>query len=70
MKRPFSGKHGPEPVINLSKHGSIEPGIWNFIGQFKYDHKTFIGHFLSDEVKVKEIMNIFEEHARLLYSLP
>ena len=70
MKRPFSGKHGPEPVINLSKHGSIEPGIWNFIGQFKYDHKTFIGHFLSDEVKVKEIMTIFEDHARLLYSLP
>ena len=70
MKRPFTGKNGPEPVIELSKHGFIKPGIWNFIGEFEYDHKTFIGHFLSDENKIKEIMNIFEDHARLLYKLP
>ena len=70
MKRPFTGKNGPEPVIELSKHGFIKPGIWNFIGEFEYDHKTFIGHFLSDENKIKEIMKIFEDHARLLYKLP
>ena len=70
MKRPFTGKNGPEPIIELSKNGFIKPGIWNFIGEYEYDHKTFIGHFLSDEDKIKEIMDIFEDHARLLYTLP
>ena len=48
----------------------IEPGVWQHIGKFNFDHKAFVGHFLDDPEKVKEMMDIFEKHASILYSIP
>ena len=69
MSRPFTGELGPEPMKNLSIT-DIEPGIWQHIGTFNFDHKAFVGHFLSDSKKIKEMLDIFEEHARILYLIP
>jgi len=70
MHRPFTGKNGPEPFTTLLSHDEIRPGIWNHIGEYEFDHKAFVGHFLNDSTKINEIMDIFENHARLLYTLP
>ena len=70
MKRPFTGKNGPEPMRLLSSSNQIEPGVWLHIGEFPFDHKAFVGHFLDDPNKINDIMRIFEEHANRLYSLP
>jgi hypothetical protein len=70
MKRPFTGKNGPEPMRLLSSSSHIEPGVWIHIGEFPFDHKAFVGHFLDDPNKINDIMRIFEEHASRLYSLP
>ncbi len=69
MSRPFTGEFGPEPMKNLSIT-DIEPGVWQHIGTFNFDHKAFVGHFLSDSKKIKEMLDIFEEHARILYLIP
>lgn len=69
MARPFTGKHGPEPMKKLSVN-FIEPGVWQHIGKFNFDHKAFVGHFLENPKKVNEMMSIFEKHARILYSIP
>ena len=70
MHRPFTGKNGPEPFTTLLSHDEIRPGIWNHIGEYEFDHKAFVGHFLNDSTKINAIMDIFENHARLLYTLP
>ena len=70
MKHPFTGKLGPEPVKEFSKSDELRPGIWYHLGEYNYDHKSFLGHFLDDSSKIKNIMKIFEKHAGLLYSLP
>ncbi len=70
MMRPFTGENGPEPLKELSNTKIIKPGIWHHIGIFEFDHKSFLGHFLDEPSKINEIMNIFEQQARLLYSLP
>jgi len=70
MMRPFTGENGPEPLKELSNTEIIKPGIWHHIGIFEFDHKSFLGHFLDEPSKINEIMNIFEQQARLLYSLP
>ena len=69
MARPFTGKYGPEPMKKLSVN-FIEPGVWQHIGKYNLDHKAFVGHFLEDPKRVNEMMNIFEEHAQILYSIP
>ncbi len=70
MKHPFTGKLGPEPVKEFSESDELRPGIWYHLGEYNYDHKSFLGHFLDDSSKIKNIMKIFEKHAGLLYSLP
>ncbi len=70
MKHPFTGKHGPEPVQSFSDSTDLKTGIWYHIGEYNYDHKAFLGHFLDDPKKINDIMKIFENHAKELYSLP
>ena len=70
MIRPFTGKNGPEPMQTLSKSNKIVPGMWFHIGEFPFDHKAFVGHFLNDPKKINDIMQIFENHAKRLYALP
>ena len=54
----------------LSKSNKIVPGMWFHIGEFPFDHKAFVGHFLNDPKKINDIMQIFENHAKRLYTLP
>lgn len=70
MLRPFTGANGPEPVKPFSNSESIQKGVWNFMGKYELDHKSFIGIFVKDKKKVDEMMNRFENHARILNSLP
>ena len=70
MMRPFTGINGPEPMKLFSSSEAIEPGVWNFMGKYQLDHKNFIGFFLDDETMVNAMMDRFENHARILYSLP
>jgi len=70
MIRPFTGKNGPEPMKIFSNSEPVETGIWHFMGKYQQDHKNFIGFFLDDKNMVTETMNRYENHARILYSLP
>lgn len=70
MIRPFTGKNGPEPMVNLKKGEIPEPGVWNFMGKYNLDHKNFIGFFLDSQKMIDDMYNRFEYHASLLYSLP
>ena len=70
MTRPFTGKNGPEPMVNLKKGETPEPGIWNFMGKYNLDHKNFIGFFLDSQKMIDDMYSRFEYHASLLYSLP
>ena len=70
MIRPFTGKNGPEPMKIFSNSEPVETGIWHFMGKYQQDHKNFIGFFLDDKNMVAEMMNRYENHARILYSLP
>jgi len=70
MIRPFTGKNGPEPMKIFSNSEPVETGIWHFMGKYQQDHKNFIGFFLDDKNLVTEMMNRYENHARILYSLP
>ena len=70
MPRPFTGKNGPEPLKTFSDTEPIEKGIWNFMGEYELDHKSFLGFFVDDEKQIKEMMERFESQARILYSLP
>ena len=70
MLRPFTGKNGPEPLKTFLPTEPIEKGIWNFMGEYAEDHKSFIGIFIDDEKQIAEMMQRFESQARLLYSLP
>ncbi|MEE2765337.1 MAG: hypothetical protein VX600_02465, partial [Candidatus Neomarinimicrobiota bacterium] len=70
MMRPFTGENGPEPMKIFSNSEPIEIGIWHFMGKYQQDHKNFIGFFLDDEKMVNAMMNRFENHVRILYSLP
>ena len=70
MIRPFTGKNGPEPMKIFSNSEPVETGIWHFMGKYQQDHKNFIGFFLDDEKMVNAMMTRFENHVRILYSLP
>ena len=70
MIRPFTGKNGPEPMKIFSNSEPVETGIWHFMGKYQQDHKNFIGFFLDDKNLITEMMNRYENHARILYSLP
>ena len=70
MTRPFTGKNGPEPMVNLKKGETPKPGVWNFMGKYNLDHKNFIGFFLDSQKMIDDMFNRFEYHASLLYSLP
>jgi len=54
----------------FSNSEPVETGIWHFMGKYQQDHKNFIGFFLDDKNMVTEMMNRYENHARILYSLP
>ena len=70
MVRPFTGNNGPEPIKIFSSSEPIEAGVWHFMGKYQQDHKNFIGFFLDDKKMVNAMMDRFENHARILYSLP
>ncbi len=70
MTRPFTGKNGPEPMVNLKKGETPKIGIWNFMGKYNLDHKNFIGFFLDSQKMIDDMYSRFEYHASLLYSLP
>ncbi len=70
MIHPFTGKNGPEPLKTFSDTEPIEKGIWNFMGEYDLDHKSFIGFFIDDEKQIDEMMERFESQAQILYSLP
>ena len=70
MIRPFTGKNGPEPMINFKYGETPQSGIWNFMGKYNLDHKNFIGFFLDNSDMVDSMFKRFERHASLLYSLP
>ena len=69
MLRPFTGENGPEPLKTFSDKGPIEKGIWNFMGEYELDHKSFIGIFIDDEKQIDLMMKRFESQAQILRSL-
>ena len=70
MVRPFTGENGPDPMVYYKKEIRLRPGIWNYMGKYKLDHKNFIGFFLDTQESVDDMYNRFERHASILYALP
>ena len=70
MVSPFTGKNGPEPMIEYEKGTKLRPGVWNYMGKYNLDHKNFIGFFLESQEMVDNLFKRFENHASMLYSLP
>ena len=70
MVRPFTGKNGPEPMIEYKKGMRLKPGVWNHMGKYNLDHKNFIGFFLETQDMVDDMFKRFENHVSMLYTLP
>lgn len=70
MRSPTTGLLGPDPVVNYSANQDLQPGRWNFMGTIPVDHRKPVAHFLSDTYTIENVYLLFEDHCRLLYSIP
>jgi triacylglycerol lipase len=67
---PTSGLNGADPIAEYRKGELLIPGQWYHMKIINMDHKTPLGHGLEDEKDIQSMLELFDEHCRLLSSLP
>ncbi|HIM73978.1 MAG TPA: lipase [Candidatus Marinimicrobia bacterium] len=69
MYGPTTGMNGPDPIAIYHENELLIPGQWYVIGEYKSDHRKFIGHGATpteqDSIKI-----LFSDHMSLLWTLP
>ena len=70
MRSPTTGLLGPDPAAAYFANQDLQPGMWYFMGTIPVDHRKPVAHFLSDIYTIENVYSLFEDHCRLLYSLP
>ena len=69
MYGPTSGTNGPDPITDYREDNLLIPGQWYVMGEYKLDHRKFIGHSIN-QVKFDSLKTIYSNHFSLLWSLP
>jgi len=69
MLGPTTGNNGSDPIGNYRQNDILVPGQWYVMGEYKSDHRKFVGHGLSKE-EFDELIKIYLKHLSLLWTLP
>ena len=69
MLGPTTGINGSDPISNYRINDILIPGQWYVMGEYKSDHRKFVGHSIRKE-KFEELIKIYVEHLLLLWTLP
>ena len=69
MLGPTTGNNGSDPIGNYRQNDILIPGQWYVMGEYKSDHRKFVGHGLSKE-EFDELIKIYLKHLSLLWTLP
>ncbi len=69
MYGPTTGMNGPDPIATYHENELLIPGQWYVIGEYRSDHRKFIGHGVTpnEQASIKEL---FSDHMSLLWTLP
>jgi triacylglycerol lipase len=67
---PLTGLDGPEPIAEYKADEPPIPGQWYAVRLLKVDHWSAIGQGLISTARRNELFQIFEDHCRILQSLP
>ena len=69
MLGPTTGINGPDPIGNYRKNDILIPGQWYVMGEYKSDHRKFVGHSISKN-EYNELIKTYISHLSLLWTLP
>ena len=69
MYGPTTGTNGPDPIGNYRKDDFLIPGQWYVMGEYKSDHRKFIGHSLNRE-EFDKLIEIYAAQLSLIWTLP
>ncbi|MFQ6676224.1 MAG: esterase/lipase family protein [Fidelibacterota bacterium] len=67
---PTTGLNGPDTVIPFRPGEPLQPGRWYTRGPLRMDHWYVVGHFIMDDEEWASVRKLYEDHCRLLWSLP
>ena len=69
MLGPTTGNNGSDPIGNYRLNDILIPGQWYVMGEYKSDHRKFVGHSISKK-EFDELMKVYLSHLLLLWTLP
>ncbi len=69
MYGPTSGANGPDPITIYRKDELLIPGQWYVMGEYRSDHRKFVGHSLKQS-EMDSLKIIYSDHMALLWTLP
>ena len=69
MLGPTTGINGPDPIGNYRENDILIPGQWYVMGEYKSDHRKFVGHSISKN-EYNELIKTYIRHLSLLWTLP
>ena len=69
MLGPTTGNNGADPIGNYRLNDILIPGQWYVMGEYKSDHRKFVGHSISKK-NFNELMKVYLDHLSLLWTLP
>ena len=61
--------NGPDPIGNYRENDILIPGQWYVMGEYKSDHRKFVGHSISKN-EYNELIKTYKSHLSLLWTLP
>jgi len=69
MYGPTTGTNGPDPIATYHENELLIPGQWYVIGEYRSDHRKFIGHGVTP-IEQDSMKKLFTDHMSLLWTLP
>ena len=69
MYGPTTGTNGADPIATYHENELLIPGQWYVIGEYRSDHRKFIGHGVTPNER-DSIKTLFSDHMSLLWALP
>ena len=69
MYGPTTGTNGADPIATYHENELLIPGQWYVIGEYRFDHRKFIGHGVTLNER-DSIKKLFSDHMSLLWTLP
>jgi len=69
MYGPTTGTNGADPIATYHENELLIPGQWYVIGEYRSDHRKFIGHGVTP-IEQDSMKKLFSDHMSLLWTLP